>query len=156
MEKNWKTPEKICIFHEIKMEINAVKKYSINVSYYKYLYLQVVQGTWMCFSFLFFFACSVAKSCLTLCDSMDCRPPGLSVHGNSQQEYWSGCHFLLQGISWPRDWTASPVGEFFTTSHQATSLLLANSKSIFFVNNKEAVLFCSVGSWKPNKCFLCR
>ena len=25
-----------------------------------------------------------AQSCLTLCDSMDCRPPGSSVHGISQ------------------------------------------------------------------------
>ena len=25
-------------------------------------------------------ACSVAKSCLTLCDPMDCSPPGSSVH----------------------------------------------------------------------------
>ena len=24
---------------------------------------------------------SVAQSCLTLCDSMNCRPPGSSVHG---------------------------------------------------------------------------
>ena len=24
------------------------------------------------------------KSCLTLCDPMDCSPPGSSVHGNSQ------------------------------------------------------------------------
>ena len=34
--------------------------------------------------------CSVAKSCLTLCDPMDCSTPGSSVHGISQQEYWSG------------------------------------------------------------------
>ena len=27
------------------------------------------------------FVCSVAQSCLTLCDSMDCSPPGSSVHG---------------------------------------------------------------------------
>ena len=26
-------------------------------------------------------ACSVAQSCLTLCDPMDCSPPGSSVHG---------------------------------------------------------------------------
>ena len=25
--------------------------------------------------------CSVTQSCLTLCDSMDCSPPGSSVHG---------------------------------------------------------------------------
>ena len=28
--------------------------------------------------------CLVAKSCLTLCDPMDCRPPGSSVHGTCQ------------------------------------------------------------------------
>ena len=27
------------------------------------------------------FCCSVAKSCLTLCDPMDCSPPGSSVRG---------------------------------------------------------------------------
>ena len=42
--------------------------------------------------------CSVARSCLTLCDSMDHRLPGSSVHGSSQQEYWNRFHFLLQGI----------------------------------------------------------
>ena len=42
--------------------------------------------------------CSVAESCPTLPGSMDCSPPSSSVHGMSRQEYWSGCHFLLQGI----------------------------------------------------------
>ena len=36
------------------------------------------------------------KSCPTLSDPMDCSPPGSSVHGFSRQEYWSGCHCLLQ------------------------------------------------------------
>ena len=27
--------------------------------------------------------------CLTLCDPMNCSPPGSSVHGFSRQEYWS-------------------------------------------------------------------
>ena len=30
------------------------------------------------------------KLCPTLCDPMDCNPPGSSVHGIFQQEYWSG------------------------------------------------------------------
>ena len=39
------------------------------------------------------------QSCLTLCDPMDCSPPGSSVHGifpgmNTEV----GCRFLLQGI----------------------------------------------------------
>ena len=32
----------------------------------------------------------VTQSCLTLCDSMDCSPPGSSVHGILQAEYWGG------------------------------------------------------------------
>ena len=36
----------------------------------------------------------------------------------SRQEYWSGCHFLLRGSSWPRDWTwvSHIAGKLFTVS----------------------------------------
>ena len=33
--------------------------------------------------------CLVTQLCLTLCDPMDCRPPGSSVHRDSPG-YWSG------------------------------------------------------------------
>ena len=43
-------------------------------------------------------SCSVAKSCLTLCNPMDCSPLGSSVHGISpRQEYWSGLPFSSPG-----------------------------------------------------------
>ena len=43
--------------------------------------------------------CLVAQSCLSLCDPMDCSPPGSSVHGDSPGENTRvGCHGLLQGI----------------------------------------------------------
>ena len=43
--------------------------------------------------------CSVAQSCLTLCDSMDCRPPGSSVHGDSPgKDTGVACYALIQGI----------------------------------------------------------
>ena len=39
------------------------------------------------------------QSCPTLCDPVDCSPPGSSVlWGFSRQESWSGCHGLFQGI----------------------------------------------------------
>ena len=42
--------------------------------------------------------CLVAQSCLTLCDPMDCSPPGSSVHGDSPgKNTVVGCHALLQG-----------------------------------------------------------
>ena len=47
-------------------------------------------------------ACMRAKSlqsCLTLCDPLDCSPPGSSVHGDSPGKNTDvGCHDLLQGI----------------------------------------------------------
>ena len=38
--------------------------------------------------------------CLTLCDHIDCSPPGSSVHGDPLhgKNTGVGCHFLLQGI----------------------------------------------------------
>ena len=60
--------------------------------------------------------------CLTLCDTMDCSPPGNSVHGILQARIleWVAMPFF-RGSSWPRDWThisMSPVlaDMLFTTS----------------------------------------
>ena len=39
----------------------------------------------------------LAQLCLTLCDPMDCSPPGSSVMGFSRQEYWSGLPFPSPG-----------------------------------------------------------
>ena len=41
----------------------------------------------------------VARLCPTLCDPVDCSPPGSSVHGDFPDKNTEvGCHFLLQGI----------------------------------------------------------
>ena len=37
------------------------------------------------------------KSCPTLCDPMDCSPPGSSIHGIFKQEYWSRLPFPSPG-----------------------------------------------------------
>ena len=42
--------------------------------------------------------CAQLLSCLTLCDPMDCSPPGFSVHGILQQEYCSGLPCLTPGV----------------------------------------------------------
>ena len=43
--------------------------------------------------------CLVSQSCLSLCDPMNCSPPGSSVHGDSPGKNTGvGCHALLQGI----------------------------------------------------------
>ena len=50
--------------------------------------------------------CSVTWSCLTLCDPIDCSPPGSSVRGIFLVRIleWVAISFL-RGSSWPRDWT---------------------------------------------------
>ena len=57
---------------------------------------------------------SRAQSCLTVCNTMDCSPPGSSVHGifqaNFPGEYWSGFPFPPPGdLPDPGIKPASPV-----------------------------------------------
>ena len=43
--------------------------------------------------------CLVAHLCLTLCDPMDCSPPGSTVHGDSPGKNTRvSCHAFLQGV----------------------------------------------------------
>ena len=61
--------------------------------------------------------CLVAQSCPTLCSSMDCSPPGSSVHGNSPgNNIGMGCHAHFQGSSQSRDQTQAShiAGRIFT------------------------------------------
>ena len=48
----------------------------------------------------------VTKSCLTLCEHMECSPPGSSIHGIFQARVleWIAISFC-RGSSWTRDWT---------------------------------------------------
>ena len=64
---------------------------------------------------------SVAQSCLTLCDSMECRPPGSSVHGIFQARILERVAMpSSRGSFRPRDWThvSCIAGVFFI--HWAT------------------------------------
>ena len=43
--------------------------------------------------------CFISQLCLTLCDLVECSPPGSPVHGDSPgKKTGVGCHALLQGI----------------------------------------------------------
>ena len=60
---------------------------------------------------------SVAQSCLSPCDPVDCSPPGSSVHGILQARVlgWVAISFF-RGSSQPRDrtWVSCNAGRFFT------------------------------------------
>ena len=50
--------------------------------------------------------CSDVQSCLTLCDLMDCSPPGSFFHGISQARILEQVAISYsKGSSWPRDQT---------------------------------------------------
>ena len=74
----------------------------------------------------------VAQLCLTLCDSMDCSPPGSSVHGMLE---WVAIPFF-RGSSWPRDWiqVSCISGRFFalwdTSEAQHQGLFQLNSSDV--------------------------
>ena len=58
----------------------------------------------------------VAQSYPTLCNPMDCSPPGSSVHGFSKQEYWRVAMRSSRRCSRPRNptWVSCIAGGFFT------------------------------------------
>ena len=81
-------------------------------------------------------ACSVTKSYLTLCDPMDCNPPGFSLPGILQQEYWSGLPFPPlgdlpnPGIEPGSPETPALPGGFFTTSPPGKPYMIFKSQQI--------------------------
>ena len=63
------------------------------------------------------FLCVCAQSCPTLCDPMDCSPPGSSVQGILQVRILECIAISFsRGFSWPRDWAwvSCIAGRLFT------------------------------------------
>ena len=59
----------------------------------------------------------VTQSCPTLCDPINCSPPGSSVHGILQASILEGVAISFsRGSFWPRDrtWVSRIVGRCFT------------------------------------------
>ena len=110
----------------------------------------------------FYFTCLVTKSCSTLCDPMDCSPPG-SAMGFPRQEYWSGLPFPppedlsdpgikpMSPVSPGRQilyyWTTREALYFITTSILEHSNFLKKKMCTIFINqiNKSLLLL-----WQPS------
>jgi len=78
----------------------------------------------------------VAQSCPTLCDSMDCSPPGSSVHGIFQARVLEGrvATSFSRGSSRPRDqtWISHIVGRrFYRLSHQGSPIAMHWTSHLF-------------------------
>ena len=77
--------------------------------------------------------CSLAQSCPTLCDPMDCSPPGSFVHGDSPGKNTGvGCCAFLQGI-FPTQGSNPGLlhcrQNLYCLSHQGSPLLTIESES---------------------------
>ena len=73
-----------------------------------------------------------AELCSTLCNPMDCSPPGSSIHGILQARIRVSCHFLLRESSQSRDrtrvsWVSCGAGGFFITKPHEKPLCIINS-----------------------------
>ena len=109
------------------------------------------------------------QSCLTLCNPLDCSPPGSSVHGDSPGKNTGvGYHALLQRI-FPNPpiepaslMSPTLAGEFFTTSvilicncliiSEVGLLFIFICLSYFFFFGSSVNIICPVFYW--GSCFI--
>ena len=78
---------------------------SICISILRESYLSLFNGSVVFYYIVLYAVCLVARSCLILCEPMDCSPPGFSFRGDSPGKNTGvGCHALLQGIFLTQGW----------------------------------------------------
>ena len=83
-----------------------------NIQIFAHIHTENTCPAWCLSTMLFSLACavcSVSQLCATLCNPLDCRMPGSSVHGTFPARILRGCHFLLQEIFWTLGSNPSPV-----------------------------------------------
>ena len=86
----------------------------------------------------------IAKSCLTVRDSMDYCPPGSSVHGISQASILEWVAISSSRVSsWPRDWTC--VSRFRQILYHLSHLGSPNWRIIALCD------FCHITMWISHK-----
>ena len=72
-----------------------------DILYFEFFITNIIKNNEQMYMYCFFCAvlCLVIQSRLTLCNPMDCSPPGSSVHEDSTGKNTEmGCHALLQEI----------------------------------------------------------
>ena len=88
----------------------------------------------------------VTQSCPTLCNTMDCSPPGSSVHGTSPGKNTGVAHPFSRGSSWSWDWTwvSCIAGRFFPICAIKEALLCVKQYTLAV---REAYVSFSRGMW---------
>ena len=113
-----KKKKTILIFQHTRTILNRLRKFPWHV----------LRG-WLLFQG--FCCCSVVQLCLTLCDPMDCSPPGSSVHGILQARIleWVATSFS-RGSFWLRDQTRVSCIDQQILYHWATRKPSKSSKHL--------------------------
>ena len=99
---------------------------------------------------LFDFLCnfsSVAQSCLTLCDPMDCSPPGFPIHHQLLEIAQTHVHWVSDAIQ-PFYPLLSPSPPAFNLSQHLDHVLASGSQSIR-VSGSASVLPVKIQDWFP-------
>ena len=95
----------------------------------------------------------VTQLCPTLCDPIDCSPPGSSVHGTLQARIleWVTMHSSRKS-SWPRDWTWNScfAGRFFIAESLGRPINCF-IQAEFFGKIKELIYFWTAPREKKKK-----
>ena len=100
----------------------------------------------------------VAQSCPTLCNPMDCSPPGSSNHGIFQAKVleWVAISFS-RGSSWPRNrtWVSHTVGRhFYHLSHQGSLIIHLELKSCSHPDERCGFFFFFLLQNFPKACWV--
>ena len=67
--------------------------------------------------------CSITKSCLTLCDPMDCSMPGLSVHHQLPELAQIHVHRVSDAIQPSHPLSSPSLPAFSLSQHQVAKVL---------------------------------
>ena len=73
---------------------------------------------WMCYYYSVWCCCSVAKSCPTLCDAVDCSPPGLPVPHHLLGFVQVHIHWISDAIQPSHPLLPSSPSAFSLSHHQ--------------------------------------
>ena len=97
-----------------------------------------------------------AQSCLTLCNPVDCSPPGSSVHGILQARILEQVAIsFCRGSSQPRDgsgvsWVSCITGRFFTTVPPGEACQVAKLSSSKLSRHQNQDWAKEMRCWQPN------
>ena len=101
--------------------------------------------------------CLVAKSCPTLCNLMDCSPPGSSVYGILQASIleWVSIPFS-RGSFWLRNWTliscvSCIAGKFFTSEPLRSPSMSQAWTNQVTISNLQSLFLCDVSLFESSR-----